>query len=108
MHDYGHTRLDQFEDFQHQRYSQSTFVGVNFAELKAHFDTAWIEPAEDDSTNLHARLLGNQIPGETSACFQERFGAPAARQLQEPAQRARAALKVGRVEQALTAYRAVA
>ena len=110
IHDYGHTRPDQFKDFQHQRYSQSTFVGVNFHLLKAYFSQndscRWVEPTEDDDTALHARLLGNQLAPETAACFQERFSSAAAKSLHEPAQRARAALKVGRFEDALTAYQA--
>jgi tetratricopeptide (TPR) repeat protein len=108
LNDYGQARPDRADDFQHQRYSQSTFIGINFPVLQAYFagtaPAQWVEPAEGDTTSIHARLLGRQLAPETVACFQDRFGQAALERVQEPVRRARDLVKAGRFEAALTAY----
>jgi tetratricopeptide (TPR) repeat protein len=108
INDYGASRPESADDFQHQRYSQSTFIGINFPLLQSYFTdttpTQWVEPPEGDSTSIHARLMGRQLAPETVASFQHRFGKMALEQLQEPVQRARNLTRAGRCEAALTAY----
>src|SRR6202007_1893483 len=59
--DYGPTQPGGAEDFEHQRFSQATFVGVNFPELAAYFGGEgrgrWLDPG-DEGAGIHARLLG--------------------------------------------------
>ncbi len=62
INDYGEVETATAkEDFEHQRFSGSTAVGVNFALLKAHFARspahAWVEPTEENPS-IHSRLLG--------------------------------------------------
>jgi tetratricopeptide (TPR) repeat protein len=108
INDYGNVRTEGADEFQHQRYSQSTFIGINFALLKSYFTQGpahqWIEPPEGENTSIHARLLGRQPAPETVACFQDRFGNTALDQVQEPVQMARNYAMAGRLEAALTAY----
>jgi tetratricopeptide (TPR) repeat protein len=108
INDYGQARPDSSGDFQHQRYSQSTFVGINFPLLKNYFTgeapVQWVEPAEGENANLHARLLGRQPAPETVASFQERFAAAALTQVPGLVQRARDLVQAGRFEAALTTY----
>ncbi len=37
MNDYGQTQLSREDEFEHQRFSLATFVGVNFPLVKAYF-----------------------------------------------------------------------
>ena len=108
MNDYGHARAEGAADFQHQRFSQSTFVGINFPLLKSHFTNPvpnqWIEPVEDENASIHPRLLGRRLAPETVTCFQDQFGKAALEKVQEPVELARALVKAGRFEAALTAY----
>jgi len=106
INDYGSMQSAGSEDFQHQRYSGATFVGINFPLLKAYCgnrDSSWIEPAEEDAS-IHARLLGRQLAPGTVACFHERFSSTALQNLHEPVEMARNCVKSGRFEAALTAY----
>jgi tetratricopeptide (TPR) repeat protein len=108
INDYSSMRPEGADDFQHQRYSQSTFIGLNFPLLESYFTQVvpaqWIEPPEGEHTSIHARLLGRQLTAETVSCFQERFGKVALEQNQEAVQLARTTAKAGRLEAALTAY----
>jgi hypothetical protein len=71
INDYGASRPESADDFQHQRYSQSTFIGINFPLLQSYFTdavpTQWVEPTEGESTSIHARQLGRQLAPETAA-----------------------------------------
>jgi tetratricopeptide (TPR) repeat protein len=106
--DYGHSREAGADDFQHQRFSHSTFIGINFPLVKAYFastdPSCWIEPAEGDDPSIYARLMGRQVAPETAARFRECFGKTTQDWLHEPVQRARTLVQGGRFEAALTAY----
>jgi tetratricopeptide (TPR) repeat protein len=109
MNDYGPTKLADADDFQHQRYSGSTFVGTNFALLRDYFDETqghcWVEPDEDCGRKTHARLLGRNPASETIVAFQERFDRTTWEGLREPEERARQMAQAGETEAALAAYR---
>jgi tetratricopeptide (TPR) repeat protein len=106
--DYGQTQTAVRDEFEHQRFSLATFVGVNFSLLKAYFDGGnrcqYVEPF-GESTSIHSRLLGHQLGSETRQRFQESFGQAAAEHLQEPLVKARECLRVGRFELASAYYR---
>ncbi len=108
VNDYGPTEVTAAEDYEHQRFSHSTAIGVNFPLLKAYFGEAqrcrWVEPLEENES-LHPRLLGAQLAHATVACFQKQFGRAASAWLQEPVHRARELVKIGRFEAAATSYR---
>ena len=105
--DYGQTQISLKDEFEHQRFSLATFVGVNFSLLKAYFGTGnrcqYLEP-DDDSASIHSRLLGHNISYQTSLKFSERFSKAASEQLQEPIAKARECLRVGRFELAASFY----
>jgi tetratricopeptide (TPR) repeat protein len=105
--EYGQTEVKATDDFEHQRFSQAAFVGINFPLLKAYFAEGgrcqWYEPAED-SGRIHSRLLGHAVAEPASRCFVERFSKAAYERLQEPWGQARACIQYGRFEAALTAY----
>jgi tetratricopeptide (TPR) repeat protein len=105
--DYGQTEVSRGDDFEHQRFSHATFVGINFPLLKAYFADGgkcqWVEPLEDNG-RIHSRLLGHTVPAEVAKCFAERFSKAAYNWLQQPLDHARACLQAGRFEAALTAY----
>jgi tetratricopeptide (TPR) repeat protein len=108
VNDYGQTKEVAAEEFEHQRFSLATFVGVNFPLLGAYFsgkpDRRWVEPDEGD-TSVHARLLGPAVTVETQLRFQECFSKKAQEWLEGPAKRARELAKVGRLQAALGQYR---
>jgi hypothetical protein len=72
VNDYGSAQGRYFQEFEHQRYAGSTFVGVNFAMLKSYFSGSgrcqWIEPPED-SQHIYSRLLGRGVGPETAKRF---------------------------------------
>jgi tetratricopeptide (TPR) repeat protein len=106
--DYGQIQTTVRDEFEHQRFSLATFVGVNFSLLKAYFDKGgrcqYVEPF-GESASIHSRLLGHHLGGQTRLRFQEVFGQVVAEQLQEPLAKARECLRVGRYELASTYYR---
>jgi tetratricopeptide (TPR) repeat protein len=109
INDYGNIEVAGAEEFQHQRFSQSTSVGINFPLLEAYFQGAahahWLKPEEGDGkVGIHARLLGRQVAAETAECFQERLSKAARDRFEEPVLRARNCVKGGRFEAALAAY----
>jgi tetratricopeptide (TPR) repeat protein len=107
VNDYGQTEITPLEEFEHQRFSLATFVGVNFPLLKAFFadkHCQWVEPKESTGS-IHSRLLGHQLAKETQDCFQERFSKAAAEWRQEPIARARHCVGTGRLELGLGYYR---
>jgi tetratricopeptide (TPR) repeat protein len=107
INDYGSTVVEP-EEHQHQRFSQATFIGVNFPLLKAYFGDAqrghWAEPQEGNDS-IHARLLSRKPGPDTMACFAERFSKSSREWLQEPVTRARERAKQGLFEAAAVAYR---
>jgi tetratricopeptide (TPR) repeat protein len=107
--DYGQTQVTSKDEFEHQRFSLATFVGVNFSLLKAYFGKGddsrcqYLEP-HSESGSIHSRLLGRKLSYQTGLRFQERFSRDAAEQLQEPIGKARECLRVGRFELASSYY----
>jgi tetratricopeptide (TPR) repeat protein len=105
--DYGQAKVAEEGDFQHQRFSAATFVGVNFALLRAHFEgregLRWEEPDQGEAA-IHARLLGRDLSPETVARFRACFDRAAREGREGPARRARECARHGRLEAALAAY----
>lgn len=108
INDYGPTQSTSEDEFEHQRFSLATFVGVNFPLLKTYFvvpgKAQWIEPGGKDERGIHSRMLGRKIGGDTVTRFLEKFSDAAYKRLQEPIDKARACLKVGRFELAANYY----
>jgi tetratricopeptide (TPR) repeat protein len=94
------------DEFEHQRFSLATFVGVNFSLLKCFFGSGrchYLEPYSEGAS-IHSRLLGHKLSYKTGLRFQERFSQAAAEQLQEPIVKARECIRVGRFELASSYY----
>src|SRR5262249_35157580 len=104
INDYGPTQAGLADEFEHQRFSQSTSMGLNCALLRAYFGDGsrgrWVEPLED-GPGIYSRLLGRQPAHETVVCFYEQFGKAAVDRAEEPARQARALVQAGRLEAAL-------
>jgi hypothetical protein len=68
VNDYGKTQVSSAASFQHQRFSHSTAVGLNFPLLKAYFggegQGQWIEAAEE-KLGVPARLWGCHLAPES-------------------------------------------
>ena len=107
--DYGQTLITREDEFEHQRFSLATFVGVNFTLLWKYFGEAkrcqFLGPGREEGRGIHARLLGRDMPVEVRACFTETFGQDAHKKLQEPIHKARACARSGRFELAAGFYR---
>ncbi len=107
--DYGQTQITREDEFEHQRFSLATFVGVNFPLLKSYFGEAgrcdWLEPYGGEERGIHARLLGRKLPPEVGLRFEESFGRAAHDRREQPVQRARESARVGRFELAASSYR---
>jgi tetratricopeptide (TPR) repeat protein len=116
VNDYGQTQVSREDEFEHQRFSLATFVGVNFSLLNAYFGgelrpssgTAegrcqWLEPPGEEK-GIHSRLLGRTVPSATTTRFYELFSQAALEALQEPLQKARACVRMGRFELAASFY----
>jgi len=115
INDYGQTQMTGEEEFEHQRFSLATFVGVNFPLLKEYFAGAsphasrlapldWVEPF-GEAGGIHSRLLGRGLAANVRGLFQERFGESAQKKREEPVAKARECQKVGRFEMAASYYR---
>ncbi len=106
INDYGQTQVTRDDEFEHQRFSLATAVGVNFTLLRAFFGDKyqWHEPYGEER-GIHTRLLGHKPASPTLLRFHECFDQAAQERLQEPIQQARACLKVGRFELAAAYYR---
>jgi tetratricopeptide (TPR) repeat protein len=109
INDYGQTQRTREEEFEHQRFSLATAVGLNFPLLKAYFGEAgrcqYLEPSGDQDRSIHSRLLGRTIVPEVALRFEEQFGAAAQQRQQEPWDKARECARVGRFELAAGCYR---
>jgi tetratricopeptide (TPR) repeat protein len=107
INDYGQTQTSREDEFEHQRFSMATFVGVNFPLLKAYFNQtgkgSWVEP-HAETGGIHSRLLSPKRMDEVVLKFWDRFGKSAYEHLHEPIQQARACAKVGRFELAASYY----
>jgi tetratricopeptide (TPR) repeat protein len=109
VNDYGPTQLSRDDEFEHQRFSLATFVGVNFPLLRAYFEGGqrcqYVEPSVGEGRGIHSRLLGPDLPGDVVLRFHERFDDVAYQRQQEPIQKARACARAGRFELAAGFYR---
>jgi tetratricopeptide (TPR) repeat protein len=111
MNDYGSASGSE-QEFEHQRYTGSTFVGVNFPLLEAYFAAnsasservRWAAPVED-SGRIYSRLLGHDVPDVVVEQFAQRFSKPVWDRLDQPVQAAKTVSSQGRVELALSQYR---
>ncbi len=107
INDYGQTQMTFDDEFEHQRFSLATAVGLNFPLLKAYFADGpkceWVEPF-GEAGGIHSRLLGRKLDRETRGCFQDRFGKPAYDRRQQPLEKARQCVQVGRFEMAAGLY----
>jgi len=108
INDYGQTKKSDVQDFEHQRFSLTTAMGLNFPLLRAFFEKSgtyrWVEPLEE-TESIHARLLGRQPAMETIVGFVECFGKAERDRIEEPLKKARECQKVGRFELAADLYR---
>jgi len=104
--DYGPTQISAGDEFEHQRFSLATFVGVNFPLLRAYFGDGrcQYEEAYSGSAGVHSRLLGHKLSAKTALRFQERFSHVAAQELHEPVAKARECARSGRFELASAYY----
>jgi tetratricopeptide (TPR) repeat protein len=61
VNDYGQTLMQRDDEFEHQRFSLATFVGVNFSLLREYFKgggrAEYVEPDWEEGRGIHARLL---------------------------------------------------
>jgi tetratricopeptide (TPR) repeat protein len=110
VNDYGMTQPTREAEFEHQRFSLATFVGVNFPLLNAYFEgnprcEVLAPHGGDDDRGIHTRLFARNPGAATRGMFQERFGKPALDRLHEPLEKARQSARVGRFELAATFYR---
>jgi tetratricopeptide (TPR) repeat protein len=107
MNDYGQAQAAEAEGFEHQRFSDATFVGVNFHLLKNYFtnsgEAQWEEPKHEEARIL-SRLLGKRVATETMARFQVCFSKETQEWQEAPVHRAREWAKHGRLGTAATAY----
>lgn len=108
MNEYGMRTLGREDEYEHQRFSLATAVGLNFPLLRAYFEEArkltWVEVFGGENRGIETRLLGHEPANETVATFRDRFVAHAFEQLEEPVQHARACVKAGRFEMAANSY----
>ena len=106
--EYGHSLTSGDDDFEHQRFSYATAVGLNFPLLKAYFEGAgkyeWLEPSADDERGIHTRLLSRKPAIETRFRFSQMFGKAAFDSLEEPIKKARGCVQYGRFELAADFY----
>ncbi|MDB5307993.1 MAG: hypothetical protein JWO38_2195 [Gemmataceae bacterium] len=109
INDYGPATETDADEFQHDRYSHATFVGINFPLLRAYFAgerrARWVEPPDEQRAGTRAYLLGHQLGPETVGCFQDRLGKAGRDWLREPEERARQHARQEHFEEALAAYR---
>lgn len=107
INDYGQTQVTRDDEFEHQRFSMATFVGVNFPLLKAYFEQPgrghWAQPTTE-AGGIHSRLLSPKRLDETVLAFWKCFSEQSYKHLHEPIDHARACAKVGRFELAATYY----
>src|SRR5207244_8834083 len=98
VNDYGQTQVSRDEEFEHQRFSLATFVGVNFPLLKALFaadgKAQWLEP-HGEAAGIHTRLLGCNLTTGLRLSFHEQFSQAAQEKERESLVKARQCTQVG-------------
>lgn len=108
INDYGQTDATQPEhEFEHQRFSLATFVGVNFHLLGEYYlvkqNCHWLQPVGGER-GIHTRLLSRKSIDRTRSAFWDSFSAAAEEHRQEPIAKARACTQAGRFELAAGFY----
>jgi hypothetical protein len=107
INDYGPTQLKPSEEYEHQRFSNATSIGLNFPLLKAYFADhrkySWSEP-EEENEHIHSRLLSHHPASATVETFKDRFGKASFERTREPARQARELVKAGRLEAAASCF----
>src|SRR5262249_29748264 len=72
INDYGSTETTPAEEYEHQRFSNATSIGLNFPLLKAFcldsMKCEWLEP-QGDNGHIHSRLVAREPAAETAASF---------------------------------------
>jgi tetratricopeptide (TPR) repeat protein len=108
VNDYGQTEVEITPDLEHQIFSQTTAIGLNFPLLKVYFEESskcsWFAPPGDSERAIHTRLLADGLDPQVVSCFGDRFGKAAFEWIEEPLQRARQCMQVGRTDAARTQY----
>ncbi len=108
INDYGYVSDATDHELEHQRFSNSTAIGLNFALLQAYFAESrrcvWVEPGED-SGHIYSRLLSPQPSAALVTSFKKHFTKAAGEFLDGPAQKASELAGQLRYEAATSAYR---
>jgi Flp pilus assembly protein TadD len=109
INDYGSSEAkDYAAGFEHQRYGDSVFVGINFPLLEEHFrgrrGCRWIAPSEDNG-HIYSRMVATDVHPAAAEQFQKLFGKARFEWKHEPAQTAMSCIKAGRFESAAIALR---
>src|SRR6266581_1707651 len=108
VNDYGQTQITRDDEFEHQRFSLATFVGVNFSLLRIYFGDQkrcqYVAPYAE-APGIHSRLLGNKLASEVHGSFTRTFSEHAYKTRQEPIEKARACARAGRFELSAGFYR---
>jgi tetratricopeptide (TPR) repeat protein len=108
MNEYGTSKRSLDDDFEHQRFSYATAVGLNFPMLQTYLTqdstTQMLEPDGDEERGIHTRLLSRQPAAERDARFKDVFGKASFEKLEEPIRKARSCVQYGRFELAASYY----
>lgn len=108
VNDYGQTQASEEHEFEHQRFSLATAVGINFPLLDAYFHDEGRckvhRPRTSGGRGIHSRLFSKNASQETIAQFFESFGDEEHQKLQRPIQYARQFAQDRRYEMAYSYY----
>lgn len=109
MNEYGHSTTTRDDDFEHQRFSYATAVGINFPLLEAFFaddgKCQWLAPSDDRDRGIHTRLVSKNPAGDVRLRFSQVFSKAAFEALDDPIKKARGCVQYGRFELAASFYR---
>ncbi len=107
INDYGHTKFARRDEYEHQRFSHTTAMGVFFPLLHAYFAEAkrcrWFQPSHEDQS-IHTRLLSHRPAEQTVTCFYHCFSKAALDELRRPVEKARQLAAAGRLDAAMASY----
>jgi tetratricopeptide (TPR) repeat protein len=108
MNEYGHPHMTRDDEFEHQRFSYATAIGLNFTLLKEYFESTgkckWLRPGADEERGIHTRLASKRPNMETDVRFHQLFDKAALEKLEEPIKKARGCVQYGRFELAADYY----
>jgi tetratricopeptide (TPR) repeat protein len=99
---------DYEKGFEHQRYGDSVFVGLNYPLLEEYIRQRggwqWVAPPEDNG-HIYSRMIGVKLAVTVVERFQRAFTKSQFEWKREPANSASACIQAGRFETAAVAYR---